>query len=100
MGLIETAGAIISRAQQRVEVSGQNMANMATAGYKARRQFSDLIVDAGIDPQADAAPPRTFTDFTPGKLQNTGNPLDLALSGSGFFTVRSCDAMLYTRRGA
>jgi flagellar basal body rod protein FlgG len=39
------------------------------------------------------------TDFTGGALQNTGNPLDLAISGSGFFAVRDSDQTFYTRGG-
>jgi len=39
------------------------------------------------------------TDFSPGSLQKTGRPLDLALSGDGFFVLDGPDGPLYTRNG-
>jgi flagellar basal-body rod protein FlgG len=102
MGAIELAGAILSRASQRVEVAAQNMANMTTPGYKAKRSFLQMIDQTSLGP-ADAGfsdnRPELLTDFTDGKLRNTGAPFDLAISGSGFFAVRSGDITLYTRNG-
>lgn len=101
MGAIEIAGSIISRATQRVEISAQNMANMTTPGYKARHQFSTLIIApqnnqpiSFVDQQNQQA-----IDFTNGKLTNTGNPFDLAISGSGFFVVQSAGGTFFTRNG-
>jgi flagellar basal-body rod protein FlgG len=94
MGAIEIAGSILSRAQERVEMSAHNIANMTTPGYKALRQFSNMLVPGA--PDVSGAP---SVDFTAGKLQQTGNPLDLALSGRGFFVVRSANATFYTRDG-
>jgi flagellar basal-body rod protein FlgF/flagellar basal-body rod protein FlgG len=39
------------------------------------------------------------TDFSQGSLQQTGNPLDLALEGSGFFAVQATNGVQYTRNG-
>ena len=102
MGIIEIAGSVLSRAEQRVEVSAQNIANMTTPGYKARRAFSNVLAAsrAGqIGQQNVSAESVSLTDFTAGKMTNTGNPLDLAISGSGFFVVRSDNAIFYTRDG-
>jgi flagellar basal-body rod protein FlgF len=41
----------------------------------------------------------TSVDFAPGKLRSTGNPFDLAISGQGFFVVRSAAETYYTRNG-
>ncbi len=41
----------------------------------------------------------SYTDFSPGELKKTGNPLDLALTGRGFFCVQTPDGIQYTRRG-
>ncbi len=77
------------------------MTNMTTPGYKSRSDFSGLISVYGeIDKtnmvnSANAA----SIDFAPGKMQTTGNPFDFAISGSGFFSVRSGDSTLYTRSG-
>ncbi|MCD4830117.1 MAG: flagellar basal-body rod protein FlgF [Candidatus Cloacimonetes bacterium] len=41
----------------------------------------------------------TFTDYSPGGMRQTGNPLDVALNGEGFFTVLTPDGVAYTRDG-
>ncbi len=99
MGLIDIAGAILSRSSQSVEVSAQNVANMVTPGYKTRHRFPAVLESQSLVPSRTAAS-MDAVDLTPGKLQNTGNPFDLAISGSGFFVVRSGDQTFYTRAGA
>lgn len=99
MGLIEIAGAILSRATQCVEVSAQNVANATTPGYKARRQFAELLASDASSPVLNAPASNTHIDFSPGQLQNTGNSFDLALSGPGFFVVHSENGTFYTRNG-
>lgn len=94
MGLVGIGGVVISRAEQRVEISAQNLANAATPGYKSRVQFSPLL-----NGDASAAADGQLVDFTSGALRSTGNPLDLAISGNGFFVVRSKDGVFYTRCG-
>jgi flagellar basal-body rod protein FlgG len=98
MGMLELGGVIIAQATQRAEFAAQNMANMTTAGYKARRQFISLIDSGGALAKANNLWAQTI-DFAPGKLQQTGNPLDLAIAGAGFFTVRTTDGIFYTRAG-
>src|SRR5262249_9023355 len=95
MGVIDIAEAIISRASQRVDLSAQNLANVTTPGYKARTQFAPLLTAEG----AFAIPQNGGVDFIAGKLQITGNPLDLAIAGTGFFAVRARDTTYYTRSG-
>ena len=102
MGSIEIASTILSRAEQRVEIAAQNLANMTTPGYKARRPFSDLIAGAAdgvAQASTQSSKGEMSLDVSNGKLQNTGNPYDLAISGSGFFAVRSGSAIYYTRNG-
>jgi flagellar basal-body rod protein FlgG len=79
-----------------VEVAAQNITNMTTPGYKRAVSFESLV----------AAPDGTSTglamaiDLAQGQQQTTGNPNDLAISGTGFFSVRTKDgAVLYTREG-
>jgi len=102
MGIVELGGVIIAQATQRVELAAQNMANMTTAGYKSHRQFQGLIDSAQLEFAAAQQASRSngmSVDFTAGKLQQTGNPLDLAISGDGFFTVRTDTGLFYTRSG-
>jgi flagellar basal-body rod protein FlgG len=100
MGLVEIAQAILSRSAQRVELCAQNLSNVTTPGYKARSTFDSLIMGGANAAATEAATHAMGVDFAGGALQNTGNPYDLAISGSGFFVVRDADnAMFYTRDG-
>lgn len=99
-GVVEIGGAILSRSLGEAEVAAQNMANMMTMGYRARRSFPQVLMtvehsDSSFAPGVVA----TATDFTIGKLVQTGNPLDMAITGNGFFTVRSGSGKFYTRDG-
>jgi flagellar basal-body rod protein FlgG len=91
---IEAAAAVLSRAEQRVEVSAQNIANMATPGYRRMTSFAQALA-AG----ADATDVAYSIDMTAGKLVTTNNPFDLAISGDGLFVVRSANGVFYTRAG-
>jgi flagellar basal-body rod protein FlgF len=96
-------------AQQRsLEITANNVANANTAGFRADRlAFDEALTRAGRAPAPPFVPPalrfvvpgRTGTDVTPGALRQTGNPLDLALSGDGFFTVRTPAGERLTRAG-
>lgn len=95
-------------AQQRaLDVTADNIANAGTPGYKAVRiQFSDWL-----SRQQGTAAPRggasvaftqdraTWRDFQPGPLNHTGNPLDLALTNAGYFTVSTPQGPRLTRAG-
>ena len=70
-----------------------NIANSGTAGFKADQEFNGLF-DEHL-PMVD----NKWTDFSQGTLTATGNPLNLALSGKGFFALNSPTGILYTRNG-
>jgi flagellar basal-body rod protein FlgF len=108
---MDTPGYIVlSRltAQQRAtDVLAANIANAGTPGFKA----SHAVFAAELERQPGiAAPPggqslaftwdrATWRDFAPGSLQHTGNPLDLALAGEGFFAVQTPRGERFTRAG-
>lgn len=98
-GLIEIASAIMADASRSAQTSAQNIANLATPGYRRRIGFVQALspaLEIGVGPPAES----TVLDLTPGKLVETGNPYDLAVSGDGFFVVRALDgALRYTRDG-
>lgn len=90
----------------RLERIGSNLANALTPGYKrelhvARSGRSDAdfgaLVDAAAGGVATAAGP--VRDMRPGTLQRTGQPLDLALAGRGFFEVATPAGPAWTRHG-
>jgi flagellar basal body rod protein FlgG len=85
-----------------------NLANVATAGYKSDREFYSLYVapealESSLDGPLPSTLPvieRRWTDFNQGTLTPTASPLDFALSGQGFFVVNGPVGPLYTRNGA
>jgi flagellar basal body rod protein FlgG len=88
---------------ESLELLANNLANASTAGYKADREFYDLYLapEASDSPEAMRLPlvERQWTDYSQGVLTATGNPLDLALDGRGFFAVNGPGGVLYTRGG-
>jgi len=88
---------------ESLDLLANNVANSQTGGYKADREFYSLYVapEAGDADTPSTMPviDKPWTDFSQGIIQPTGNPLDLALNGKGFFTVQSPRGALYTRSG-
>lgn len=90
---------------QALELLANNLANASSRGYKSDRELY------GVYSSADAEDPttggvtqqpwinRTWVDFGQGALQPTGNPLDIALDGKGFLTIKGPNGNLYTRNG-
>lgn len=108
---MENASAIavsrLAAAAREMDVIANNIANADTPGFKAERmQFADWM----FRQSRVSAPPGGTTlhfvedraswhDLGPGALRKTGNPLDLALGGGGFFTVRTAQGLRLTRDG-
>jgi len=99
MGLVEIGGVVMSRAAERVEIAADNLTNATTAGYKATHGFRALLGSEATAPLDNASGPKLSVDLTSGALHNTGNPLDFAISGQGFFAVRGPAGTYYTRCG-
>jgi flagellar basal-body rod protein FlgF len=87
---------------ESLDLVANNVANASTGGYKADREFYSLYVAPEAQDEAATTMPlieRQWTDHSQGTMQATGNALDLALSGSGFFAVQGPNGPLYTRNG-
>lgn len=93
----------------RLNSTSQNLANVSTPGYKKEipvsRSFAALLGEVTVDigTVADAASisiPEKVIDYTPGTMRYTGNPLDVAIDGDGFFEVETESGPAYTRQGA
>ncbi len=88
-----------------MDVAAANLANANTPGYRAERMaFSDWLVREHGGPKGDntltfTQDRATYRDRQAGQISRTGNPLDLALSGDGFFTVMSASGPRLTRAG-
>lgn len=101
--------------QTKLDVIGNNIANVNTFGFKKGRvTFKDMIsqqVQGASSPQQNrgGTNPRQVglgsqlssidTIHTPGSAQSTSRPLDLAISGEGFFIVNDGSLSYYTRAG-
>jgi flagellar basal body rod protein FlgG len=85
---------------ESLELLANNVANAATGGYKADREFYGLYAapegESGMMPVIE----RPWIDLSQGLIHTTGNSLDLALSGRGFFAVDGHNGALYTRNGS
>jgi flagellar basal-body rod protein FlgF len=95
--------------QARQDQLSNDLANASTPGYKpdetSQHSFGDVLlantegapaigsVDEGV------ALGKTYTDMTPGAVQETGEPLDFAIAGAGFFAVQTAQGVRYTRDG-
>ena len=84
-----------------MDVIANNIANMNTPSYKGEKM---MFVEYLVEPQKDQ--PLSFVqdfgmirDMTEGPLASTNNPLDMAISGDGFFTVETENGARYTRSG-
>ena len=100
--------------QARIDIIANNLANIGTMGFKrVRAQFEDLFYETITSPAAEGSPPTGLqfgrgvrivsTDHvhTPGSLRETGQSLDLAIQGDGFFAVRQLNGdIAYTRSGS
>jgi len=96
----------LDAAQSDLNVTANNIANSATVGFKSSTaNFSELFAvspqgvsdtQIGNGVQLD----QVEQQFSQGDIETTGNSLDLALSGNGFFTVASNGATQYTRAGS
>jgi flagellar basal-body rod protein FlgF len=89
---------------RQMDVVANNLANTNTPGFKAE---SEVFTTYPIRYQSFGAPQKlayvqdfaTARDFAPGPMQPTGNDLDVAIQGNGFFVVQTPGGPRYTRLG-
>jgi len=96
----------INAAQSELNVISNNIANAGTTGFKgSTAEFSDIFAVTGLNLNATAVGSGTrlsdvAQQFAQGDIETTGNSLDLAISGNGFFTVNNGSGPVYTRNGS
>ena len=105
---IAAAGMLAEQARQ--DHISQDLANAATSGYKqdrvAQKNFAEALLEntrtksqigtLGTGPLITSSK----TDFSQAPIKDTGAPLDLAISGEGFFAIRTANGTRYTRDGS
>ncbi len=114
---LHTAATGMLAEQTHIDVISHNMANVETTGYRRlHAEFRDLVYQESRTPGTRTAQGQviptgvmigtgvrlasTEMSMTEGTLSSTGNPLDLAIEGNGFFQMRRPDGTVaYTRNG-
>lgn len=104
--------------QLQIDTTSNNIANVNTVGYKKQRaEFADLMYQTmtyagtstsetsssptGIEVGLGVRPTAIAKQFTQGNFKETGNPLDIAITGNGFFQIELPDGTTgYTRNGS
>lgn len=93
-------------AQERsLDVVANNVANVGTSGFRGDRlAFQESLSRARVGPTPQSIRyvdiSRSQVDMNEGPVQQTGNPLDMALSGDGFFVVETPNGDRLTRDGS
>ena len=110
-GLYAAYTGLMSRTQA-LDTAANNLANAGTNGFRAQRDYFRGVFAGGLDREnpADSQVGESVNgfgvlggnrlDMGQGQLARTGNPLDLALEGQGFFALQTKSGISYTRDGA
>jgi flagellar basal-body rod protein FlgF len=94
---------------RELDIVANNIANLNTTGFKGDGAlFEQYLMPVARDHQFSGADARlnfvqdraTWLDLSQGPIQQTGNPLDVAVNGSGFLVVQTPRGERYTRNGA
>lgn len=90
-----------------LDIAAGNLANVNTTAYKSQQsQFLSVLADSNGSANAISKAINDYgvlggsrTDFAAGNMEHTGNDLDLAIQGRGFFAVQTKSGERYTRNG-
>lgn len=90
--------------EKRLGFISNNLANALTAGYKSSRPVFEAVLSSSIidTDKADSTFVGTYDsqiDFSEGAFIESGNKLDVALQGDGFFVIQTAQGDRYTRNG-
>lgn len=95
-------------AMRRLDVISNNLANVNTPGFKKDKMSFEGLLAGNVNPpavpQSSTADPilqreNMYIDYSSGPTTQSGNPLDLAIDGDGFFAVTTPEGTAYTRQG-
>jgi flagellar basal-body rod protein FlgF len=110
-GLYAAYSGLLARTQS-LDTASNNLANAGTSGFRAQRDYfrgvlAGSISNTGLGSSQVGQAVNDYgvlggngLDLTQGQLTATGNPLDLAVNGTGFFAVQTPQGVRYTRDGA
>jgi flagellar basal-body rod protein FlgF len=85
---------------RRLATIANNIANAGTIGYRSEElKFDSVISNLSKDPTAFSSAGRSFISERAGGLKQTGNPLDVAIRGTGWLAMLTPTGTAYTRDG-
>ena len=99
---LQTALSGLLGAQTALDTVSNDLANASTTAFKSQTALFEDVYPSGASnvPGIGTATEAISSDFTQGDLTATGNPLDAAIEGNGYFLVNSNGTTQYTRDGA
>lgn len=95
-------------AMRRLDIISNNLANVNTNGFKKEKMSFEGLLAGAVNPpnvpQGRTADPilqkeNVYTDYSGGPVIQSGNTLDIAIDGDGFFAVNTPEGTAYTRQG-
>ncbi len=99
LGLIEGTETMLAQERRMNQISN-NLANVDTSGYKKEDiTFWEMLYKTNDDQQRVGKALKVVTDQSQGNAETTGNPLDFAINGNGFFKIQTPTGTGYTRNG-
>jgi flagellar basal-body rod protein FlgF len=107
-GFYAACTALMGRSQA-LDLVANNIANVSTPGFRAQHEiFRSLLASSSVLPMSGlnqainnySVLGGSELDFTQGSLEKTGNDLDLAIQGSGFFVAQTAAGQVFTRNGS
>ena len=100
LGLIESTESMMAQEQRLNQVSN-NLANIDTPGYKREDlTFWEMIFTTNDEQDRVGKGVKLLTNYEEGAASVTGNTLDFAINGNGFFKVQTPEGVRYTRAGS
>ena len=106
-GLYSATSSLTAAARQQ-DVIADNLAHATVPGFRARGLAFSTFGANGTSPESGSSAgsirgtdaSREFISFQPGDYQETGNPLEMAVKGDGFFSLQGPSGTVYTRNGS
>ncbi len=90
---LENAAIAMRNKMQNIQIVANNLANLNTTGFKRGLGFAEILDDETANVN------RKLTDFSEGVFVETNNPLNAAISGKAYFTVKTPDGEHLTKNG-
>jgi len=99
LGMTESVETLLMQ-EQRLNQISNNLANVDTAGYKKDNvTFWEMLYTASDNRQRVGKGVKNLTDYAQGVMDMTANPLDIAISGNGYFKIQTPSGVRYSRAG-